>query len=46
MDRVGSVFNRGILRIMQATHYVKDPLRNLAAWNRRVADARARRGAV
>jgi len=45
MDRLGSVFNRGILRLMQATHYVKDPLRNLAAWNRRVAAARARRGA-
>ena len=37
MDRVGRCFNAGILRLMQATHYVKDPLRNLAEWNRRLA---------
>jgi hypothetical protein len=41
MDRVGTWFNAFVLRLMQATHYVKDPLRNLAEWNRRVA---ARRG--
>ena len=37
MDRLGSWFNRGVLRLLQASHYVKDPLRNLAEWNRRVA---------
>ena len=36
MDALGTRFNRGILRLMQATHYVKDPLRNLAEWNRRL----------
>ncbi|MEQ8231419.1 MAG: aspartyl/asparaginyl beta-hydroxylase domain-containing protein [Gammaproteobacteria bacterium] len=41
MDALGSRFNGAILRLMQATHYVKDPLRNLAEWNRRVG-ARAR----
>ena len=41
MDTVGSWFNAFVLRLMQATHYVQDPLRNLAEWNRRVA---ARRG--
>ena len=40
MDALGSLFNRGVLRLMQATHYVKDPLRNLADWNRRVAARR------
>ncbi|MGE0483399.1 MAG: aspartyl/asparaginyl beta-hydroxylase domain-containing protein [Gammaproteobacteria bacterium] len=40
MDTVGTWFNAGILRLMQATHYVKDPLKNLAAWNRRVAARR------
>lgn len=40
MDRLGRCFNRGLLRLMQATHYVKDPLRNLAEWNRRLAERR------
>ena len=40
MDRVGTWFNHFVLRLMQTTHYVKDPLRNLAAWNRRVAARR------
>ena len=40
MDRVGTCFNRLVLRLMQTTHYVKDPLRNLADWNRRVAARR------
>ena len=43
MDTVGTLFNGFVLRLMQATHYVKDPLRNLADWNRRVA---SRRGGV
>ncbi len=43
MDALGTRFNRAILRLMQATHYVRDPLRNLADWNRRLAE---RRGAA
>lgn len=35
MDRTGAAFNAFLLRLMQATHYVRDPLRNLADWNRR-----------
>ncbi len=35
MDRVGSAFNRSVLRLVQASHYVKDPIANLAAWNQR-----------
>lgn len=34
MDGIGTHFNNGVLRLVQASHYVKDPLRNLAAWNR------------
>ena len=34
MDRIGGWFNRNLLRLVQASHYVKDPLRNLAEWNR------------
>lgn len=37
MDRLGSWFNYSVLRLIQTTHYVKDPLRNLAEWNRRLA---------
>jgi ornithine lipid ester-linked acyl 2-hydroxylase len=33
MDRVGRVFNRGLLALIRASAYVKDPLKNLAAWN-------------
>lgn len=40
MDRLGTRFNRAILRLMQATHYVKDPLKNLAEWNARVRQHR------
>ncbi len=38
MDGLGTVFNAAVLRLMQATHYVKDPLRNIADWNRRLAE--------
>lgn len=38
MDRTGAWFNRAVLRLMQYSHYVKDPLRNLAAWNRALRD--------
>lgn len=34
MDRVGTVFNRLLMRAVQASPYVKKPLNNLAAWNR------------
>ncbi len=37
MDRIGGWFNGFVLRLMQASHYVKDPLKNLNAWNRRLA---------
>ncbi|MFU8813703.1 MAG: aspartyl/asparaginyl beta-hydroxylase domain-containing protein, partial [Pseudomonadales bacterium] len=33
MDLPGRIFNRLLLRIVQSSAYVKDPLRNLAAWN-------------
>jgi len=38
MDRIGSRFNGAILRLMQASHYVKDPLKNLTDWNRRLSE--------
>lgn len=34
MDRVGTLVNRLIVRLIQASTYVKQPLKNLAAWNR------------
>jgi beta-hydroxylase len=34
MDRVGTVFNRLLLRLIQASPYVKQPLKNLAKWHR------------
>lgn len=34
MDRVGTAFNRLLLRLIQASPYVKQPLKNLAIWNR------------
>ncbi|MGR8919034.1 MAG: aspartyl/asparaginyl beta-hydroxylase domain-containing protein [Gammaproteobacteria bacterium] len=40
MDVIGRGFNRSVLRLMQATHYVKDPLRNLVRWNRKIAERR------
>jgi beta-hydroxylase len=33
MDTVGRLFNRALIRIIRASAYVKDPLKNLAAWN-------------
>jgi beta-hydroxylase len=33
MDGVGRLFNRALIRIIRASAYVKDPLKNLAAWN-------------
>lgn len=34
MDRIGTLVNRAILRLIGASTYVKRPLQNLAAWNR------------
>jgi hypothetical protein len=33
MDPVGAWTNAALLRLLQTSHYVKDPLKNLAAWN-------------
>lgn len=33
MDRIGSLVNRGLLGLMQASPYVRDPLDNLAKWD-------------
>lgn len=34
MDMIGTVFNSALLRAVQASPFVKKPLKNLAAWNR------------
>lgn len=34
MDRIGTLVNRLIVRLIQASAYVKQPLKNLTAWNR------------
>ena len=39
MDRIGAMFNRLIMRLIHASHYVQMPLKNLAAWNRARDDA-------
>ncbi len=33
MDTVGRLFNRALINVIRASAYVKDPLKNLAAWN-------------
>ncbi len=33
MDRIGRLFNQALIRVIRASAYVKDPLKNLAAWN-------------
>jgi beta-hydroxylase len=35
MDRVGTFFNRMLFALMSMTPYVKQPIKNLAAWNRK-----------
>lgn len=35
MDRIGTWFNRGLLRLIRSSHYFKDPMRNLTEWNKR-----------
>lgn len=34
MDRIGTLFNRALLRVIQMSPYVRQPLRNLAQWHR------------
>ena len=34
MDKIGTIFNKTLLSIVKASHYVKDPLANLAKWNK------------
>jgi aspartyl/asparaginyl beta-hydroxylase (cupin superfamily) len=34
MDRIGTAFNRIIMRMIHASTYVQTPLKNMAAWNR------------
>lgn len=34
MDRLGTLFNHLLLRVMQASTYVRQPLKNITAWNR------------
>ena len=34
MDRVGTLFNRFLLRLIQLSPYVRQPIKNLAKWNR------------
>lgn len=34
MDRIGTLFNQAIVRLIQASSYVQQPLKNLAAWNK------------
>ena len=33
MDNFGKLLNKGILRLMKATHYVKEPMKNILIWN-------------
>lgn len=38
-DRLGRWFNRALISVIRGSAYVKDPLKNLAAWNRGVRSA-------
>jgi ornithine lipid ester-linked acyl 2-hydroxylase len=38
MDRIGRIFNRLLIGAIRTSAYVRDPLKNLAAWNARVKD--------
>lgn len=42
MDRIGRLFNRLLIGAIRGSAYVRDPLKNLAAWNARVGDGPAR----
>lgn len=34
MDRIGTLFNSLLVRLLKASSYIKQPLKNVAAWNR------------
>ena len=36
MDRIGSIFNHFVLNLIRTSHYVKEPLKNLARWNNKL----------
>ncbi len=38
MNRTGALINSIILNLMQATHYVKEPLNNIKKWNQNLAN--------
>ncbi|MDT8282008.1 MAG: aspartyl/asparaginyl beta-hydroxylase domain-containing protein, partial [Gammaproteobacteria bacterium] len=38
MDRIGTLFNRLIVHLIQASAYVRQPLKNLASWNHEKRD--------
>ena len=38
MDRIGTLFNRLVVHLIQASAYVKQPLKNLARWNHEQGD--------
>jgi ornithine lipid ester-linked acyl 2-hydroxylase len=44
MDRIGKAFNRLLVAVIRGSAYVRDPLKNLAAWNAKVRDDAAGRG--
>ncbi|WP_297834293.1 aspartyl/asparaginyl beta-hydroxylase domain-containing protein [Pseudomonas sp.] len=35
MDRIGTLFNRMLFALMKVSPYVKQPIKNLSAWNRK-----------
>jgi beta-hydroxylase len=41
MDKFGNLMNKGILRLMKATHYVKEPMRNISIWNNNLRSKKA-----
>ncbi len=42
MDRIGTLFNALIVRMIAASKYIKEPLKNVADWNRERAERRRR----
>ena len=35
MDRVGTVVNKLLVRLIRGSSYVREPMKNLAEWNRK-----------
>ncbi len=33
MDRIGTLMNQFVIKLIETSHYVKTPLKNIAAWN-------------